>query len=175
MILARAPLRLPLGGGGTDLASYYRLHGGFILAAAINKYVYVCVNRPAADDLIRLKYSRSEEVRRVEEIQHDLARPALEWLGIQNNIEISFMADVPAGTGLGSSSAYLVVLLTALNEPRATAWRPRTWPSSPAGSRSTLPVTPRASRTTTWRRSAGSPRWRSSPTGPSRCRRCRSR
>lgn len=115
MILARAPLRIPLGGGGTDLRSYYEREGGFILAAAINKYVYVCVNRPAADDLIRLKYTRSEEVYRVDQVQHDLARPAFEALGIENNIEVSSMADVPGGSGLGSSSTYLVCLLTALH------------------------------------------------------------
>jgi D-glycero-alpha-D-manno-heptose-7-phosphate kinase len=115
VILARAPLRIPLGGGGTDLSSYYRREGGFILAAAINKYVYVCVNRPAADDLIRLKYTRSEEVSQISQVQHDLARPAFEALGIENNIEVSSMADVPGGSGLGSSSTYLVCLLTALH------------------------------------------------------------
>lgn len=116
MILARAPLRIALGGGGTDLPSYYREHGGFVLAAAIDKYVYVCVNRPASDDLIRLKYSRSEEVSDLSEIQHDLVRPALRHLGIERNIEIASMADVPAGTGLGSSGSYLVALLAALHE-----------------------------------------------------------
>lgn len=116
MILARAPLRIALGGGGTDLPSYYCEHGGFVLSAAIDKYVYVCVNRPASDDLIRLKYSRSEEVEDVSEIHHDLVRPALEALQITKNIEIASMADVPAGTGLGSSSTYLVALLAALHE-----------------------------------------------------------
>ena len=116
MILTRAPLRIALGGGGTDLPSYYSRHGGFVLSAAINKYVYVCVNRPSSDDLIRVKYSRSEEVEDVTAIQHDLVRAALEVLGITSNIEIASMADVSAGTGLGSSSSYLVALLTALHE-----------------------------------------------------------
>ena len=115
MIVARAPLRLPLGGGGTDLPSYYERRGGFILAAGIDKYVYVCANRPAGDDLIRLKYTRSEEVATVDELLHDLARPALHALGVTSNIEISSMADVPAGTGMGSSSTYLIALLTALH------------------------------------------------------------
>jgi D-glycero-alpha-D-manno-heptose-7-phosphate kinase len=116
MILARAPLRISLGGGGTDLPSYYREHGGFVLSAAIDKYVYLAVNRPSADDRIHLKYSISEVVDRVDEIQHDLVRPALDLLDIRSNIEIASMADVPAGTGLGSSSAYLVALLLALHE-----------------------------------------------------------
>jgi D-glycero-alpha-D-manno-heptose-7-phosphate kinase len=116
MILTRAPLRITLGGGGTDLPSYYSQYGGFVLSAAIDKYIYICVNRPAADERIRLKYSRSEEVARVEEIEHDLVRPALELLEIRRNVEIASMADVPAGTGLGSSSTYLVALLTALHE-----------------------------------------------------------
>ncbi len=76
MILARAPLRIPLGGGGTDLPSYYSRFGGFFMGAAIDKYVYVTVNRPASDDLIRLKYSRSEEVQHVDELEHDLVRAA---------------------------------------------------------------------------------------------------
>lgn len=116
MILTRAPLRITLGGGGTDLPSYYSQHGGFVLSAAIDKYIYICINRPAADQRIRLKYSRSEEVARVDEVQHDLVRPALDLLDVRSNVEIASMADVPAGTGLGSSSAYLVALLTALHE-----------------------------------------------------------
>lgn len=116
MILTRAPLRITLGGGGTDLPSYYSQYGGFVLSAAIDKYIYICVNRPAADERIRLKYSRSEEVSRVEEIEHDLVRPTLHLLEITKNVEIASMADVPAGTGLGSSSTYLVALLTALHE-----------------------------------------------------------
>ena len=114
MILSRAPLRIPLGGGGTDLPSYYEAHGGFVLSAAINKYVYIYANRPAADRLVRVKYSRYEQVDRIEDIQHDLVRPALELLDISSNIEIVSMSDVPDGTGLGSSGSYLVALLTAL-------------------------------------------------------------
>lgn len=116
MILARAPLRISLGGGGTDLPSYYSRFGGFLLSASIDKYVYICLNQPAADDLIRLKYSRYEEVTDLADIEHDLARPALDLLDVRTGVEISSMADVPAGTGLGSSSTYLVCLLTALYE-----------------------------------------------------------
>ena len=116
MILARAPLRISLGGGGTDLPSYYARHGGFVLSAAINKYVYIYVNRPAADDLLRIKYSRYEQVSSVDEIQHDLVRPSLKALNLTGSLEIVSMADVPDGTGLGSSSSYLVALLTALYE-----------------------------------------------------------
>lgn len=118
MIVARAPFRITLGGGGTDLPSYYESHGGFVLSAAIDKYLYVCVNRPSADELIRIKYTRYEEVEHVADIQHDLVRPTLEQLGIHTNVEIVSLADVPAGTGLGSSSTYLVALLTALHELR---------------------------------------------------------
>ena len=116
MILARAPLRVSLGGGGTDLPSYYSEYGGFVLSAAINKYVYIYVNRPAADSLLRVKYSRYEQVSSVDEIQHDLVRPALKTLSIDGSLEIVSMADVPDGTGLGSSGSYLVALLTALYE-----------------------------------------------------------
>ncbi len=114
MILARAPFRIPLGGGGTDLPSYYTRFGGFILSAAINKYLTICAHRPPADDLIRLKYSKYEQVSSPDEIEHDLVRPALKELGLNSHLEIVSMADVPAGTGLGSSSTYLVALLTAL-------------------------------------------------------------
>lgn len=116
MILARAPFRISIGGGGTDLPTYYSQFGGFVLSAAINKYVYVYVNRPAADDFIRLKYSRYEQVTSADDVQHDLVRPALKLLGLNGSLEIVSMADVPAGTGLGSSGTYLVALLTALYE-----------------------------------------------------------
>ena len=116
MILARAPLRISLGGGGTDLPSYYSSYGGFVVGAAIDKYLYVYVNRPAADDLVRVKYSQYEEVSHADEVKHDLVRPALNLLGVTSNVEVASMADVPAGTGLGSSSAYLVALLVALHE-----------------------------------------------------------
>jgi len=114
MILARAPLRISLGGGGTDLPSYYENSGGFVLSAAMNKYIYICVNQPAADDLIRVKYSRYEQVSCPDEVQHDLVRHTLNLLKLKGSLEITSMADVPAGTGLGSSGSYLVALLTAL-------------------------------------------------------------
>ncbi|HEY9287052.1 MAG TPA: galactokinase [Candidatus Dormibacteraeota bacterium] len=115
MILSRAPLRIPIGGGGTDLPSYYSRFGGFFISAAIDKYVYVNVNRPASDDLIRVKYSRSEEVASPSELKHDLVRATLTSLGLTKNLEIASMADVPAGTGMGSSGSYLVALLIALH------------------------------------------------------------
>src|SRR3972149_6774188 len=116
MIRARAPLRISIGGGGTDLPSYYSQHGGFVLSAAIDKYLLIYVNRPAADDFIRLKYTRYEQVASPDEVQHDLVRPTLRALNINGSLEIVSMADVPAGTGLGSSGTYLVALLTALHE-----------------------------------------------------------
>ncbi len=115
MILTRAPLRIPLGGGGTDLPSYYSQYGGFVLSAAINKYVYISVNRPQVDDLIRVKYSKSETVRDLSEVQHDLVREAMRLTGVKRGVEIVSMADVPAGTGMGSSGSFLVALLRALH------------------------------------------------------------
>src|SRR5436190_8568051 len=115
MIVTRTPFRMTLGGGGTDLPAYYSRHGGFVLAAALNKYMFVHVNTPIVDDLVRVKYSKSEIVRDVSELQHPLCREALKLFGIRRAIEVISMADVPAGTGLGSSSCYLVGLLNALH------------------------------------------------------------
>ena len=114
MILTRTPLRLPLGGGSTDLPAYYEQFGGFIFAVSINLYMYLGVNRPPSDDLIRVKYRESEEVERLVDLRHNLARGALLRTGISKMIEISSMSDVSDGTGLGSSAAYLVGLLNAL-------------------------------------------------------------
>jgi len=115
MIITRTPFRIPLGGGGTDLPSFYSKHGGFIFSAAIDKYMYISVNKPIVDSLIRLKYSKTEIVDAISGIQHPLAREALRFSGIENSIEIASMADVPEGTGMGSSSSYLVGLLKALH------------------------------------------------------------
>jgi D-glycero-alpha-D-manno-heptose-7-phosphate kinase len=114
MIVSRTPFRITLGGGGTDLPSYYKNHGGFIFSFCLSKYMYVCLNRPSADDLIRLKYSISESVESVEELQHDIAKACLKRVGINSKIEIASLSDIPAGSGLGSSSTYTVGLLNAL-------------------------------------------------------------
>jgi D-glycero-alpha-D-manno-heptose-7-phosphate kinase len=115
MIITRTPFRVTLGGGGTDLPSYYREHGGFVLAVAIDKYMYLNVNTPIVDDFIRVQYSKTEIVNHADEVQHTLVREALHHFHIENGIEIVSMADIPAGTGLGSSSCYLIGLLNALH------------------------------------------------------------
>jgi D-glycero-alpha-D-manno-heptose-7-phosphate kinase len=114
MIIARSPLRITLGGGGTDLASYYSENEGFLVAAAIDKYVYVTVTRPFTPG-IYLKYSALEHVQRVEDVKHPIIREALalEDLGTPQ-IEITTLADIPAGTGLGSSGSFTTALLKAL-------------------------------------------------------------
>jgi D-glycero-alpha-D-manno-heptose-7-phosphate kinase len=115
MIITRTPFRLTLGGGGTDLPAYYSKYGGFIFAAAINKYMFINLNRPIVDDLVRVKYTQSEMVSHREELKHDIAKEALRMMGIENGIEIISMADVPSGTGLGSSSCYAVGILNGLH------------------------------------------------------------
>jgi D-glycero-alpha-D-manno-heptose-7-phosphate kinase len=115
MIITKTPFRVTLGGGGTDLPSFYREHGGFVLAMCIDKYVYLNVNTPIIDDRIRVSYSKTEMVDTVDEVQHTLVREALKFFRIPTGIEIVSIADIPAGTGLGSSSCYLVGLLNALH------------------------------------------------------------
>ncbi len=115
MIITRTPFRIPLGGGSTDLPAYYEKHGGFIFAVTINLYMYIGVNRAPVDDLIRLKYHDSETVTDLNLLKHDLARAALTRTGFDRMVEVSSMADVPDGTGLGSSASYLVGLLNALH------------------------------------------------------------
>jgi D-glycero-alpha-D-manno-heptose-7-phosphate kinase len=125
MIVTRTPFRITLGGGGTDLPSFYREHGGFVLAVAINKYMFLSVNTPILDDLVRVRYSKAEQVQHVSQIEHTLARMALEHFGIENGIEVVSIADIPAGTGLGSSSCYLVGLLNALHTLMQTPASPK--------------------------------------------------
>ena len=115
MIITRTPFRITLGGGGTDLPSYYSKYNGFIFAAAINKYMFINLNRPIVDDLVRVKYAKSETVTHRDELQHDIAKEAMRMMDIGKALEIVSMADIPAGTGLGSSSCYSVGLLNGLH------------------------------------------------------------
>lgn len=118
MIVTRTPFRVTLGGGGTDLPSYYSRHGGFIFAMGLDKYMYVMVNRPVVGRVIRLHYSQAEVVNHVDELRHELAREALRAHGVEHSFEVGSIADLPAGTGLGSSSCYLVGLLNAMHHDR---------------------------------------------------------
>ena len=114
MIITRSPLRVTFGGGGTDLPSYYREFEGFVISAAIDKYVYVSVNRPFLPG-IQLKYSQIEHVSTVNEVRHPIIREALSFLKIKTpQVEITSVADIPAGTGLGSSGSFTTALLKAL-------------------------------------------------------------
>jgi D-glycero-alpha-D-manno-heptose-7-phosphate kinase len=119
MIISRAPVRLSMGGGGTDLPSYYLKHGGFLMAAAINKYVYISCNK-RFEDSIRLSYSQTEIVNCVKDIEHNIFREALIYTGIENQIELVSIADVPSNCGLGTSSTFTVSLLNALFSFRKT-------------------------------------------------------
>jgi D-glycero-alpha-D-manno-heptose-7-phosphate kinase len=113
VIITRTPLRISLGGGGTDLPSYYRRFGGFVLSAAIDRYVYVAINRTFTDDYF-LKYSAIERVQRIEDIDHPIIREALRLHPIGPSIELVSVADIPAGTGLGSSGTFTVGLLKSI-------------------------------------------------------------
>lgn len=118
MIIARSPLRVTLGGGGTDLPSYYREHEGFLIAAAIDKYVYVTVMRPFTPG-IYLKYSQLEHVQQISQVQHPIIREALRILEFKTpQVELTTLADIPAGTGLGSSGSFTTALLKALHTHR---------------------------------------------------------
>jgi D-glycero-alpha-D-manno-heptose-7-phosphate kinase len=125
VIFSRAPLRISLGGGGTDLPSYYKKHGGFVVAGAINKYVYMLTHTVFQRRYL-MKYAETEVVDEPSEIRHPILREGLlrYWRG--NPLEISSVADVPAGTGMGSSGAFCVCLLKALAHARSTSITPGT-------------------------------------------------
>jgi D-glycero-alpha-D-manno-heptose-7-phosphate kinase len=117
MIITRTPLRISLGGGGTDLPSYSDRFGGMVISAAIDRYIYIALNRTFTDDYF-LKYSALERVKTIDEIDHALIREALRRHRIEPGVEIVSVADIPAGTGLGSSGAFTVGLLQALSAYR---------------------------------------------------------
>jgi D-glycero-alpha-D-manno-heptose-7-phosphate kinase len=115
MIITRSPLRITLGGGGTDVPSYYAQHEGFLIAAAIDRYVYITLHQTFEDDLI-VKYSKLERVASIAEIEHPIVREALKLIDLPSTaLEITSMADIPAGTGLGSSGSFTTALLKALH------------------------------------------------------------
>src|SRR5262245_55943726 len=125
MIITRSPLRVSLGGGGTDLPSYFREHRGFLLAGAISKYVYINIHSRFVDGFL-LKYSHMEEAASIEEIRHPIIREALRLLDIRSrNLEITSMADIPAGTGLGSSGSFVTALLKGLHTYKKNLIHPR--------------------------------------------------
>jgi D-glycero-alpha-D-manno-heptose-7-phosphate kinase len=125
MIITRSPLRISLGGGGTDLPSYYRKHTGFLIAAAIDKYVCITLHQTFVPELI-IKYSKLERVTGLDEVQHPIIREALRLVGIDGQyLEITSMADIPAGTGLGSSGSFTTALLKALHTFKKNLVHPR--------------------------------------------------
>jgi D-glycero-alpha-D-manno-heptose-7-phosphate kinase len=113
MIMARAPFRVSFAGGGSDLGDFYRHESGAVLSTSINKYMYVMIH-PYFHDKIRIKYSKTEDVNSIDDIEHPIVRECLRMVGIEKGVEIASIADIPAGTGLGSSSTFTVCLLHAL-------------------------------------------------------------
>ncbi len=125
MIIVRSPLRISLGGGGTDLPSYYCDHGGFLIAGAIDKYVYITLHQTFVEEII-IKYSKLERVTSIDEVEHPIIREALRHFAIASpHLEITSMADIPAGTGLGSSGSFTTALLKALHTLKKNLIHPR--------------------------------------------------
>lgn len=126
MIISRSPLRISLGGGGTDLPSYYKEHDGFLVAAAINQYVYITLQHTFSSEEMLLRYSKIEHISSVDEIKHPIIREAFKLMKIEEkNIEMTSMADIPAGTGLGSSGSFTTALLKALYKFKRDFIEPR--------------------------------------------------
>jgi len=124
MIIARSPLRITLGGGGTDLPSYYEKHTGFLMAGAIDRYVYITVHDNFESDLI-VKYSKLERVPTAGKLEHPIIREAFNLLGMTGqSIELTSLADIPSGTGLGSSGSFTTALLKALHAYRRNLVQP---------------------------------------------------
>ena len=122
MIIARSPFRITLGGGGTDMPNFYSKHGSFFISAAIDKYIYVGLKKNILDNNIRCQYLVTEVVDHVNKLRHDRARECLKYFDISNGHEITSVADLPAGSGLGSSGSYIVALLKCLHHQYDKKW-----------------------------------------------------
>lgn len=131
MIVTRTPLRISFVGGGSDLPAFYREEPGAVVSAAIDRYIYITVNRKF-DDAIRVAYSQTENVEQIEDVQHELVREALRHCEIAHGIEIHSIADIPSGTGLGSSSAFTVGLLAALAAYDEGSYQSPSWAAKAA-------------------------------------------
>ena len=114
MIISRSPVRITLGGGGTDLASYYSRYGGALIAAAVDKYTLVTVHTRFDDD-IKLNYSKTEQVDSVEKVNHNIFREGLKLLRINSGVELTSLSDIPGSSGLGTSGSFTIALLNALH------------------------------------------------------------
>ncbi len=158
MIIARSPLRVTLGGGGTDLPSYYEKFGGFLIAAAIDKYVYITLHDTFVPDLI-VKYSELERVPDAAQLKHPIIREAFALLGMDgHSLELTSMADIPAGTGLGSSGSFTTALLKALARAQKKPRSSRRTRRAGVRNRTRPPArSPSANRTNTSRPTAASP------------------
>src|ERR1700751_2848244 len=117
MIISRTPFRVSFVGGGTDLPAFYTRDQGAVISMTVNKYVYITVNQ-RFDETLRLSYSKTEIVNQLDEVQHPLFRECLRMTGANSGIEATSIADIPSGTGLGSSSSFAVGLLHALHAYR---------------------------------------------------------
>jgi D-glycero-alpha-D-manno-heptose-7-phosphate kinase len=125
MIITRSPLRISLGGGGTDLPSYYEKFGGFLIAAAIDKYVYITLHKTFIPEMI-IKYSKMEKVSSINSIEHPIIRESLKLIDIDiRSLEMTSMADIPAGTGLGSSGSFTTALLKSLHSYKKDLIHPK--------------------------------------------------
>jgi len=154
MIITCSPLRISLAGGGTDLPSYYQDHSGFLIAAAIDKYVYVNLHVTFDQKLI-IKYSKMEVVQEIDEVKHPIIREALKFVGIgKPHLEITSMADIPSGTGLGSSGSFTTALLIRI---KAISSILKNLPSRPATSKLSVWESPSGSRTNISPHTAASP------------------
>ena len=154
MIISQTPYRVSFAGGGTDLPAFYRQEFGAVLSTTIDQHIYVTIHR-RFEPTIRVSYSRTELASTLEEVQHELVREAMRRVEIDEPLEITTIGDVPAGTGMGSSSSLTVGLLAALYGS-ATGWSaPGCWRRRPAGSRSTCWASRSAARTSTPPPSAG--------------------
>ena len=114
MIIVRTPLRLPIAGGGTDIPVWYEKHGGMFISAEIDKYIYITYHRSKFDDRIRLRYSKMEEVSELDDVQHDIIKATLYTSRVKNRVELTSHAEIPSGTGLGSSGSFGVAILQAI-------------------------------------------------------------
>ena len=122
MIIARSPFRITLGGGGTDMPKFYGKHGSFFISAAIDKYIYVALKKNILEQNIRCQYLATEIVDDVSKLKHDRARECLKYFNIRNGHEITSIADLPSGSGLGSSGSYIVALLQCLHKSNNRKW-----------------------------------------------------